>query len=212
MGHSIAGIYIRDYAARYPQEVAGLIFVDGSTPLQEDNPALKAAGETGLARRASLMVMRAAAVTGMTRLAGTCGRPFPGFSAEAGKLLAEDLCHPPFFAITHELDAMHASGEETASIHSFGALPILIVSQDPARVLSAPHAPPAMVAMAKAWNQMQENQKLLSSRSNRIIARGSTHAIQIDRPDLLERAVPTFLNQIRGTAPEPASYGATVIE
>src|ERR1039457_3662061 len=33
MGHSIAGIYIRDYATRYPEKVAGLIFVDGSTPL-----------------------------------------------------------------------------------------------------------------------------------------------------------------------------------
>jgi pimeloyl-ACP methyl ester carboxylesterase len=28
MGHSIAGIYIRDYAIRYPDDVTGLIFVD----------------------------------------------------------------------------------------------------------------------------------------------------------------------------------------
>ena len=32
MGHSIAGMYIRAYASRYPAEVAGLIFVDASTP------------------------------------------------------------------------------------------------------------------------------------------------------------------------------------
>jgi pimeloyl-ACP methyl ester carboxylesterase len=42
MGHSIAGIYIRDYATRYPADVAGLIFVDGSTPLQNRNPVFKA--------------------------------------------------------------------------------------------------------------------------------------------------------------------------
>jgi pimeloyl-ACP methyl ester carboxylesterase len=42
MGHSIAGMYIRDYATRYPAELAGLIFVDSATPLQEQNPALKA--------------------------------------------------------------------------------------------------------------------------------------------------------------------------
>ncbi len=42
MGHSIAGMYIRDYATRYPTNVAGLIFVDGSTPLQNRNPAFKA--------------------------------------------------------------------------------------------------------------------------------------------------------------------------
>ena len=41
MGHSIAGMYIRDYATRYPAEVAGLIFVDGSTPLQEPKPGVQ---------------------------------------------------------------------------------------------------------------------------------------------------------------------------
>ena len=36
MGHSMAGLYIRAYAARYPENLSGLIFVDSSTPLQED--------------------------------------------------------------------------------------------------------------------------------------------------------------------------------
>ena len=49
MGHSISGIYIREYATRYPAEIAGLIFVDGSTPLQNRNPAFKAqAGRNAL--------------------------------------------------------------------------------------------------------------------------------------------------------------------
>jgi len=43
MGHSIAGLYIRAYAMRHPQDLSGLIFVDASTPLQDDNPAMKAA-------------------------------------------------------------------------------------------------------------------------------------------------------------------------
>ncbi len=42
MGHSIAGIYIRDYATHYPAQLAGLIFVDGSTPLQDRNPVFAA--------------------------------------------------------------------------------------------------------------------------------------------------------------------------
>ena len=40
MGHSIAGMYIRAYASRYPAQVAGLIFVDASTPLQDEGSAL----------------------------------------------------------------------------------------------------------------------------------------------------------------------------
>src|SRR3984885_16370192 len=41
MGHSIAGIFIRDYATRYPAQRAGLMFVDGSTPWPNRDPALK---------------------------------------------------------------------------------------------------------------------------------------------------------------------------
>jgi hypothetical protein len=36
MGHSIAGLYIRAYASRYPHNLSGLVFVDGSTPLSRD--------------------------------------------------------------------------------------------------------------------------------------------------------------------------------
>ena len=34
-GHSISGIYLRSYAARYPGDLAVLVFIDGATPLQD---------------------------------------------------------------------------------------------------------------------------------------------------------------------------------
>ncbi|WP_049789243.1 alpha/beta fold hydrolase [Granulicella tundricola] len=36
VGHSISGIYLRSYATHYPADLAGLVFVDGATPLQDD--------------------------------------------------------------------------------------------------------------------------------------------------------------------------------
>ncbi len=36
VGHSISGLYLRSYAAHYPGDLAGLVFVDGATPLQDD--------------------------------------------------------------------------------------------------------------------------------------------------------------------------------
>ena len=59
---------------------------------------------------------------------------------------------------------------------------------------------------------MQEDLKKLSTRSRRIIARGSSHYVQLDRAELVEREVRLFLEQIRGTAPEPADYGSTTTE
>jgi hypothetical protein len=62
------------------------------------------------------------------------------------------------------------------------------------------------------WNQMQEDLKKLSTRSRRIIAKGSSHYVQNDRPDLIEKEVPLFIQQIRGAAPQPTNYGSTITE
>lgn len=201
MGHSIAGIYIRDYATRYPADVAGLIFVDGSTPLQNRNPAFRAEFAGHSMDWARKLQMQALFVAGVPRLFGQCSQPFPGFDAVAAKLQAEDLCRRGT-AADGEAASFDRSGEETVRTGPYGALPILIFSQDPGRDNSS---------IAQAWNQMQEDLKKLSTRSRRIIAKGSTHYIQLDRPDLIEREVPLFIEQIRGTAPQP-EYGLTTTE
>ena len=208
MGHSIAGIYIRDYATRYPEKLAGLIFVDGSTPLQNRNPAFAAHGGMGPPPWFGMLLMKAASAAGIPRLFGACSRRLPGFDDRAAKLQAEDQCHHPFAAIDGEAENFDRSGEQTVQTGPYGTLPILIISQDPARAAS--EGQPTEVL--KAWNQMQEDLKRLSTRSRRIIARGSSHYIQLDRPELVEREVKLFLEQIRGTAPEPENYGSTVTE
>lgn len=204
MGHSIAAIYIRDYATRYPENVMGLIFVDGSTPLQNRNPAFKAHPFPGPSWLGALF-KKAAIAAGIPRLLGQCSRPFPGFGARAASLQAEDQCHDRSAAVASEFESLDRSGEETVHTGPYGTLPILIFSQDPAH--TAAQGMP--VEVVKEWNQMQENLKLLSTRSRRIIAKGSSHYIQGDRPDLIEREVPIFIEQIRGTTPEPRDYGST---
>src|ERR1035438_10538945 len=47
MGHSIAGLYARDYASRYPNDIAGIVFVNSSSPAQFQGPAFKAASGKG---------------------------------------------------------------------------------------------------------------------------------------------------------------------
>ena len=108
---------------------------------------------------------------------GRAHRVLPGFDARAAKLQAEDQCHKqPCAAIAGEMESFDRSGEETVHTGPYGALPILIFSQDPVKATS--DGEPAEIA--KAWNQMQEDLKRLSTRSRRIIARGSTHYIQLD--------------------------------
>ena len=55
-----------------------------------------------------------------------------------------------------------------------------------------------------------EDLKKLSTRSRRIIAKGSGHYIQLYRSDLLLKEVPPFIEQV-GNAPPPL-YGTTTTE
>ncbi len=211
MGHSIAGLYIRDYAGRYPGGVAGLIFVDGSTPLQEHRGSRPFQSLQSQKHRAHLLFLRITDVLGLSRLRGYCSVFPEGFPELAGKLLAEHRCNEPFTAIDQELENFTPSGQETIHTGPYGDLPILVFSQDPNR-------PPRGLSGAMAaefsglWNQMQEDLKRLSTHSVRIIAKDSGHAIMFDRPDLLNREVARFIQQIRTPTSASEDNGSTKIE
>jgi len=212
MGHSIAGIYMRDYATRFPGDIVGIVFVDASTPLQQDNPAMKAMAAKAPPQWAVMLLMRTEFELGIPRLTGQCSRPIRGFEPHAGRLQAEDLCHAQVGAALAEMDNLDRSGQETIHSGPYGALPILIFSHDPARTLSKHNPPRQMQEMENAWGQMQEDLKKLSTRSRRIVAKGSSHYIQLNRPELINKEVPLFIEQIRGAAPQPTNYGTTITE
>jgi pimeloyl-ACP methyl ester carboxylesterase len=206
MGHSIAGLYIRDYAARYPQNVSGLVFVDGSTPLQED----RFPGRTKFVLfRAKLELLQTkwSYVLGIPRITGDCNIG-EGFEISAAKMLSEDQCRATLYtALGREDEAFHQSGEETIHTGPFGDLPILIFSQDKHPSGSQPRS-----KVDEIWDQMQEELKSLSTRSRRIIAKDSGHYIQVERSDLLNTEVTNFVRQLRGEAPPSRDYGSTETE
>jgi hypothetical protein len=59
---------------------------------------------------------------------------------------------------------------------------------------------------------MQEDLKRLSTRSRRIVGKNSDHHMMLDRPDLIEKEVPIFIEEIRGSILPPATYGRTTTE
>ena len=103
---------------------------------------------------------------------------------------------------------MDQSGDETVHTGPYGAMPILIFSSDEAKQ----RAEKMPGDVLDAWNRMQDNLLKLSTHSRRIIAKGSGHYVQLERPELIEKEVPVFIEQIRGTTPAPANYGSTVTE
>jgi hypothetical protein len=52
----------------------------------------------------------------------------------------------------------------------------------------------------------------LSTRSRRVIAKGSSHFVPSDLPELLEQEIAISIEQIRGNRPWPAQFGTTTVE
>jgi pimeloyl-ACP methyl ester carboxylesterase len=210
MGHSIAGIYLRSYAAHYPNDLAGLVFVDGATPLQDDRVP-RALVKIQDQQRKEMPWQQLLMTLGWYRVQGICTAVPAGFESYSLWIKADSCVPSQMSAMENELNAERASGEETVHAGPFGSLPILIFSRDP-KVL--PSNWPTEVAKDNpvVWNQMQEEAKGLSNHSRRIIAKGSDHYVQIDRADLVTKEVSAFVLQLREHRFPPESNHTTIEE
>ena len=210
LSHSWGGIYLRDYLTHYPANVQGLILLDSSTPDQQKRFAAVAGPQDDSHLNLLILLDRLLYSAGIPRLMGAC-KPTAGWEARAGKALGEDGCRMHFDALLSEYKNFDASSAETLHSGPFGDLPLLIISHDPAA--GATHnEPPAALKLEALEAQMQEEQKQLSTRSLRIVAKGSSHEVHTDRKALVVSQIQRFIAQLRDSVPQPTNYGATVTE
>jgi pimeloyl-ACP methyl ester carboxylesterase len=187
VGHSMGGLEVRLYAARYAADVVGMVLVDSSHPnqIQRFPPALNDLDKTWVREQEFLTAIMP---FGVPRLMGFCGS---NLEARA------DKCnfHSEREALA-ELKAFPESAQQAASAGALGDLPLVVLSSDPDR--PEPDLPEDLVApMNQAWQQMQEELARLSTRGTRVVAKNSGHYIQLDRPDLVIDAVRGVVQQAR---------------
>lgn len=212
MGHSISGLYIRSYVAHYPAELSGVVILDGSTPWQGERlpQELRDSDEQ---QRKDIRHDKLLMLLGWPRIKGECATVPPGFETYSNWIKA-NACSPfQYDALLNEFNGWNPSNRETDGIRSFGAMPLLIISSDPnlkdenLRNLN----PDSARLVQKTWNDMQEELKGFSSDSRRVIAKGSSHYIQIDRPELINQEVSSFIELVRQRRDFPDNH-ATVIK
>ncbi len=188
VGHSMAGYDIRLYASSYPSEVAGLMFVDGSHPDQENRfpPELRAL--EGSSHREEQFIAFTMPF-GVPRLLGLCDDDPVERAAEcnhnsAKEKLAESIAFP-------------VSAAQAAETGPFGDMPLSVLSHDPDKLYS--ELPPDIAKSTnQAWEKMQEELAHLSTRGTQVISKNSSHYIQFDNPALVVSAVHSIVEQARG--------------
>lgn len=200
--HSAGGLYIRAYTRQFPQEVAGAVMIDSSSPAQfYELPGWRAGWEhdkRNLPRE--IWKDRLEVWSGWDRLAGKCHN---SPSNELEYLAAEydaETCRLKYAGEEdNELPDFERSFMEAGRLASFGDIPLLIVSRDTRNGGQDD----------QIWDREQEQLKTLSTRSWRVIAKGAGHGVHHDRPEIVTSEIGSLIAYLPG-GPEPP-FGTTAI-
>ena len=80
-------------------------------------------------------------------------------------------------------------------------MPLVVVSRDPEKGAAPSMIPPELSRrFEEQWIQMQEELTHLSTSSSHVVATGSTHYVQIDRPDVVLTAIEKVLEAATHTS------------
>ncbi len=214
MGHSGAGFFMREYATKYPQHIVGMIMVDVGSPRLQLRGSKELQAENnfkipwGKIISADLLVN-----AGVLRLAGKCTHPDDTRNWGDRVVQAEMECYPPLGTDVAELKSVAADGEETWQTGPF-AFPILIFSETWSDPKMVPHfsSHKLDVESMQMWDDMQEELKRLSPDNRRIIVANTGHMIMAQRPEVLLKEVPPFIERIRNHGAPTDMNGTTVTE
>ena len=208
VGASAGGFYVREYAREFPIEVAGVAFLDASSPNQLDElPGSRAWYDAGRRDRPREVRWQKLKVwLGWERLRGRChDTPEPGLEKLMPYYEAE-MCRPEYEgADLEEWMDFERAGQQAARLTSFGNVPLVVISQDPDRPKTG--WTEQAIAAQPIWAKEQEALKSLSPKSWHVVAKGSRHHVQGDRPDIVLGEIKRMLDYLHG-GPEPP-FGTT---
>jgi pimeloyl-ACP methyl ester carboxylesterase len=205
VGHDFGTLDLRVFTARHRQQVAGMVFVDSVHPDMHHRPPFNVAAQSTITN-VYYRVMPWTVPLGVPRILGWCrdNFTFPNQPSEWARFAPEaaaQYCRLQSWR-TEMAQVTDEDGSLAATTGPFGDMPLVVLSHDPqVNDFGGFFSPADLIKAESAWMEMQEELRGLSSRSKRIVAKGSFHWVQIYRPELLVAVVREIVNYARGTAP-----------
>jgi pimeloyl-ACP methyl ester carboxylesterase len=199
VGHSLGGPYALIFTGVYPGEVAGLVFVDASHPDQLER--LRQA--TGKSMEPPTGVMSAVAAlswTGVMRLIPDGASPkLPPATIRAQHAYLSTSLGPAL----RELKALPATLAAAGQHRQLGDRPLVVLTAmapTPEAVLKGAGLMREQGdRMRVAWKALHDDEATWSTRSRHELVPDATHYIQLDRPDVVIRAVREVIDAVRIT-------------
>ncbi len=190
VGHSLGAFDVRMYAHRYPEQVAGIILVDGSHPGEEIPFRWQSRWE--------LRLLQLTAPFGLPRWRGWCAQG----PKETRPMKRAFACRSRVFRAHYEQwSVFPASAEEVRKLGPLGDLPLVVISRDPNRWSDQSRAN----SREQRWQELQKKLAGLSSNSTFLVAAGSSHAVGRDRPDVVVEAIRRIVEAARKKEEHPTT-------
>ena len=188
-GHSFGGLYVLTYAARYPDDVAGLVLVDSTAPAAEASSGTS--GSYDLVGRVSAAAS-AAARLGLGRLIAEFSyASLPPSSQAEARASAATADH--LGSVVDEYGAAAASSYQASSLTDLDAKPLVVLT--------------AGTGSSPAWFADQDQLATLSTNSlHRVVADASHASLLEERSDAaaVSRAIQDVVNSVRTAGPLPS--------
>ena len=169
VGHSLGGFNVRYFAAKYPTEVAGLVLIESSHPLQQMSRVTTASGAHD---------------------------PFLGNSQAPDTITDRNFAVAHYLntrrkAVFAQMDEMRNFERSARQVEAIGALPripLLVLTRDPRRGLKD------LVAESH-WQSYQLTLSKLSPLGEFQIAPNSNHEIHRQHPELAAAAILSIIHR-----------------
>jgi pimeloyl-ACP methyl ester carboxylesterase len=202
VGHSLGGPYMMTYTRLYPQDVAGLVFVDASHPDQIERFNRAVGKKLDAAGGGMLKAANALTWTGIARLVSSYSdkgtAPLPAQQASTAYISSS------IGAALEEADALNATLAAAGQLRQLGDRPIVVLTATkpypPALLKSVQMTPEQAQRMQAEWKLLHDDEASWSHHSRHELVPEATHYIQFDKPDVVIAAVKEVVGDVRSGA------------
>jgi pimeloyl-ACP methyl ester carboxylesterase len=186
-GHSFGGLYVRTYAAKYPEQVAGLVLVDSTAA--DNNPVSppKAGSYSVLKHVSSLFATTSRLGVGRLLAATSLSDLPPKYRDDARATAATPK---EMSGVLDEYGVANRSVAEAGRLRSLDAKPLVVLTAERGN--------------SKGWMADQNKTVTLSTNSLHRVVPGATHASLVQNPDhaaAVTRAIHDVVVSVRTGAP-----------
>lgn len=206
VGHSLGGVYVRDFALQHPEQIAGIVLVDSS----HDNQRLRMPEELRVRQEGAFKWMRrlapictAITLVGIPRTIRFWRLVTADMEAKSRSAYVVTRNRTSFCStLGNEFLAFDNTMGQMGPPKSLGNVPMIVLSHGPGQ---SQRKPGAEQEWEETWLMLQAELAALSSDSEIRVIEDASHMIQVDRPDAVTDAILDLVAHTR-----PQDFGTLV--